>query len=80
MLCYIVCLVRRKLGNNCFGYAFTDLCIVIEYKSKNIEINMRKYLKLLFANMNYRDIIKDITEGKRHVMPVYSKNFKKYKR
>ena len=47
MLCYIVCLVRRKLEIIALGMRFTDLCIVIEYKSKNIEINMRKYLKLL---------------------------------
>ena len=58
MLCYIVCLVRRKLEIIALGMRFTDLCIVIEYKSKKYRNKYEKISQIIVAKMNYRDIIK----------------------
>lgn len=40
------------------GMRFTDLCIVIEYKSKKYRNKYEKISQIIVANMNYMDIIK----------------------
>ena len=51
MLCYIVCLVRRKLEIIALGMRFTDLCIVIEYKSKKYRNKYEKISHILFTKL-----------------------------
>ena len=40
------------------GMRFTDLCIVIEYKSKKYRNKYEKISQIIIVNINYKDIIK----------------------